>query len=484
MLPAHSHLGFAIALTQVIVERSAIAMNSTLRSRLQSLGLGLAAAVCGAALRFALSWILGPIAPGVAFVPFVIAAAWWGGVGAGTIATTAGLGLAWFFFGLAASQNGFFAEAARVFLLLLAGWGISWLTHSLRQAKLRAEQERRHAATILASVTDGLIGLNSEFRLAYLNAAAENLLKRACGDPLGEPLRSKLRPAMQGRVKLSFEFRDQKSNQWLEVHAYPDDLGGLSVLLRDIAERKQSEQAMAEANRALERSNAELQQFAYVAAHDLREPLRNLMSHSELIVERHGDALGEEGRELMNTAVQGARRMHALIDDLLIYCQAVGKDDRRYGAVDCDAVLSFLRGNFSPMLAECGGKMSWGQLPGLYASESQVIQVFQNLIGNALKYRSDKPPLVQISASVRADEWVFAIQDNGIGIASQHQEEIFGLFRRLHGRDIPGTGLGLAICKRIVEHYGGRIWVESEEGVGSTFYFSFPESRVAEPVSS
>lgn len=128
--------------------------------------------------------------------------------------------------------------------------------------------------------------------------------------------------------------------------------------------------------------------------------------------------------------------------------------------------------------------MSWGQLPGLYASESQVIQVFQNLIGNALKYRSDKPPLVQISASVRADEWVFAIQDNGIGIASQHQEEIFGLFRRLHGRDIPGTGLGLAICKRIVEHYGGRIWVESEEGVGSTFYFSFPESRVAEPVSS
>jgi len=235
---------------------------------------------------------------------------------------------------------------------------------------------------------------------------------------------------------------------------------------------------MAETNRALERSNSELQQFAYVAAHDLREPLRNLMSHSELITLRYSEVLGADGRELLNFAIGGARRMQTLVDDLLVYCQVVAQNEDRCDAVDCDAVLSFLVANFSPELAECGGKIVWGQMPELRAPESQVMQLFQNLIGNALKYRSEKPLLVNISAVPQHEEWEFSIQDNGIGIAPRHQEEIFNLFKRLHGRDIPGTGLGLAICKRIVEHYGGRIWVTAQEGQGSTFRFRFPASRV------
>jgi signal transduction histidine kinase len=456
-------------------------MNSSWPSRIRSLGLGLAAVVCGTALRLLLYPVLGPLAPGVAFIPFVIGAAWFGGTAAGSVAAVVGYLVARYLFNITAPMAGPLSEGLRALLFLLAGWGISWLTHSLRAAKIRAERERRHAATILASVSDGLIGLDPEFRLTYLNATAETLLGCTRGDLLAEPLRTKVGPAMQQRAKLSFEYRDQRSGGWFDVHVYPDEQGGLSILLRDIAERKEAEHAMAEANRALERSNSELQQFAYVAAHDLREPLRNLMTYNELISRKFGEALGEEGRELLDNTVQGARRMRDLVDDLLVYCQAVGQGEGAFAAaVDCDAVLSFLLANFSPLLAECNGKVSWGTLPSLYASESQVMQLFQNLVGNALKYRSERPPEVHISAARRDEEWIFSIKDNGIGIAPQYREEIFGLFRRLHAPDIPGTGLGLAICKRIVDHYGGRIWVEAEEGNGSTFFFSFPESKVQE----
>ncbi len=452
-------------------------MSSSLRSRFRSLGLGLAGAFAGAVFRRALYPVLGPLAPGVAFVPFILAAAWFGGTSAGIIATVAGYAAARFFFNFT-PLNGPLANSVQAILFLAAGWAISWLTDSLRQTKERAEENQRRAVTILASVTDGLIGLNREFQVGYLNAAAERLLGRLGGNALGEPLQSKLQPAMEQRAQLSFEYRDSKSSVWLEVHAYPDETGGLSVLLRDISERKKIEQSMAEANRALEQSNAQLQQFAYVAAHDLSEPLRNLMGHSEIIANRYGDFLGEEGREMLGVTVNAARRMQALVDDLLIYCQVVGQDEDRYAVVDCDAVLSFLRGNFSQQLSACGGQISWDHLPALRAPESRVMQLFQNLLGNALKYRSEKAPVVHISAFHENEEWIFSIQDNGLGVAPRYQEEIFGLFRRLHGRDIPGTGLGLAICKRIVEHYGGRIWVKSEEGHGSNFCFSFPDSRV------
>jgi PAS domain S-box-containing protein len=457
-------------------------MSSSWRDRFLSLALGLAAALCGLALRSVLYPVLGPLAPGLTFVPFLIAAAWLGGTGAGIVATLAGYGAARYIFDITPPTAGPLSEGVRVLLFLLSGTAISWLTHSLRTARNRAERERRNAATILSSVTDGLIGLDREFRLSYLNAAAEKLLGCSRGDVLGEPLRNNLTGPMSQRVKFSFEYHDQKSNRWFDVHAYPDEQGGLSVLLRDIAERKQAEQGMAEANRALERSNGELQQFAYFAAHDLREPLRNLMNSNELIARRYSEVLGAEGRELLDTTIQGARRMRDLVDDLLVYCQAVGQGDATFSAVDCDAMLTFLLGNFSPLLTECGGQVTWERLPNLCVSESQVLQLFQNLLGNALKYRSGSPPLVHIAAVHEKEEWIFSIQDNGIGIAPQYREEIFGLFRRLHASHIPGTGLGLAICKRIVEHYGGRIWVQAQEGSGSTFYFSFPEARVQEPV--
>ena len=456
-------------------------MSSFWRSRFLNLGLGLAAAVCGLALRSVLYPVLGPLAPGVAFVPFVIAAAWFGGTGAGVVASLAGYALARYLFGISAPLAGPASEGVRLVLFLLSGTAISWLTDALRTARKRAEHERRHAATILASVSDGLIGLDREFRLTYMNGAAEKLLGR---DPLTEPLESRLRAPMKQRTKLSFEYHDAKSNRWFDVHAYPDEQGGLSVLLRDIGERKQAEEAMAEANRALERSNAELQQFAYVAAHDLREPLRNLMTYNELIARQFGEAIGSEGRRLLNTTVQSARRMRDLVDDLLVYCQVVGQGESTFAAVDTDAVLSFLLGNFSPLLAECGGQLTWDRLPDLYMSESQVMQLFQNLLGNAIKYRSARPPTVHISAVYAKEEWIFSVRDNGVGVAPEHREEIFGLFRRLPAPDIPGTGLGLAICKRIVEHYGGRIWVEAQEGQGSTFYFSFPEAQVQEPARS
>src|SRR5271165_4655368 len=241
-------------------------MSSSWRSRLLSLGLGLAAAVCGLALRSVLYPVLGPLTPGLAFVPFVIAAAWFGGTGAGVIASLAGYALARYLFGTSPPLAGPASEGVRLILVVSSGAAISWLTDSLRTARKRAELERRRAATILGSVSDGLIGLDQDFRLTYLNDTAEKLLGRSCGESLTDPLLSSLRAPMNQRTKLSFEYHDAKSNRWFDVHAYPDEQGGLSVLLRDIGERKQAEQAMEEANRALERSNAELQQFAYVAA--------------------------------------------------------------------------------------------------------------------------------------------------------------------------------------------------------------------------
>ncbi len=240
-------------------------------------------------------------------------------------------------------------------------------------------------------------------------------------------------------------------------------------ILEDLDAEKRKVEA---ANQELARSNAELEQFAYVASHDLQEPLRMVSSYTQLLETRYGDTLDDKAKKYIFYAVDGARRMQGLINDLLTYSR-VGTRAQPLERTDSHAALGEAIRNLSSALAETGALVTNGDLPLVLADRSQLVQLFQNLLGNAVKFHGLESPRVHVSAEARGDEWVFRVQDNGIGIPAQHFERIFVIFQRLHTREeFPGTGIGLALCKRVVERHGGRIWVESEPGVGSSFYFS------------
>jgi light-regulated signal transduction histidine kinase (bacteriophytochrome) len=224
----------------------------------------------------------------------------------------------------------------------------------------------------------------------------------------------------------------------------------------------------------LERSNAELQQFAYVASHDLQEPLRMVANFTQLLAERYASQLDDDAREFIAFAVGGAVRMQALIQDLLSYAR-VGTRARSFEPVDCNEALARAEWNLQTSIVENGALVSHEDLPVISADATQLVQLFQNLIGNGIKFKGANPPRVHVSAVRRADDWVFSVRDNGIGIASQYAERIFVIFQRLHRpEEYPGTGIGLAVCKKIVERHGGKIGVESEPGNGSTFFFNIP----------
>ncbi len=236
----------------------------------------------------------------------------------------------------------------------------------------------------------------------------------------------------------------------------------------DIEDQKRQSEELA-------RSNAELQRFAYVASHDLKEPLRMVSLYMDLLGARYKGKLSEEADEFIRFAVDGALRMRALIDDILSFSR-VGRSGEPEVSVDCAAIVATVIESLKPAIDESRAEIELGALPTLFGSQFEIEQLFQNLIGNAVKFRRPGvAPRVKIFAEQKRAAWVVSVQDNGIGIAQQYFPLIFGMFERLHGRhEYPGTGLGLAICKKIAETHGGRIWVESEEGHGSTFHFSWP----------
>jgi PAS domain S-box-containing protein len=264
------------------------------------------------------------------------------------------------------------------------------------------------------------------------------------------------------------------------ITAVRDDQGtlrGFSSVTRDITERKQAEQRLQATLEELERSNKELEQFAYVASHDLQEPLRMVSSYTQLLAQRYEDQLDEKAKKFIDYAVDGAVRMQTLINDLLTYSR-VSTQGRTFEEIDSRATLEEALRNLTAAIAETGAVVVSGELPRVPADASQLSQVFQNLIGNAMKFRSSEVPQISISASDLGRAWRFSVKDNGIGIQAQYAEKVFVIFQRLHTRlEYPGTGIGLAICKRIVERHGGSIWFESEQGRGSTFHFTIPKKR-------
>ncbi len=303
---------------------------------------------------------------------------------------------------------------------------------------------------------------------------------------------------------------------WLELYAFPliapgsNQVTGVIEYFRDISDRKKAEEALRaseerhvaqleqrikertselvlaneqlineinerkQVESELQRSNAELQQFAYVASHDLQEPLRMISSYMQLLERRYKGQLDHDADEFIGYAVDGAKRMQGLIGDLL-QLSRVGTRENIFEATDCEAILKQALGNLQASIADCCGHVTQDPLPEVTADATQLVLLFQNLIGNAVKFRGTETPLIHVSAEPKNGKWLFSVRDNGIGIDPEHSDRIFVIFQRLHGRDeYPGTGIGLALCKKIVERHGGQIWVESEPGQGATFFFTIP----------
>jgi len=253
-----------------------------------------------------------------------------------------------------------------------------------------------------------------------------------------------------------------------------DRLARLPESVRRAIQEKRCREEHSEGQKELARSNRDLEQFAYIASHDLQEPLRMVATYTQLLAERYRGKLDDDADKYIHYAVDGALRMQKLIEDLLTFSRA-GRHGTEVESNDCNALLETAVTNLQAAIQESGAQVLYDHLPVVVADRTQLAHVFQNLIGNAIKFRAAEPPVIRVAAESTAGEWIFSVADNGIGIAPEHAEIVFAIFKRLHTREeYPGSGIGLSICKKIVEQHGGRIWVESRPGKGATFKFTLP----------
>jgi PAS domain S-box-containing protein len=371
-------------------------------------------------------------------------------------------------------------------------------------AQEETQQQQHLLQLIIESIADGVVVADCSGKFLLFNSAAKRCLgigatntdpdqwSERYGTYLPDtvtpypsddlPLVRALRGENVDSTEVFIRNAEVPDGRLLDITGGPlrDEGGALRggvVVFRDITERKKSEEHLVKTVGELKRSNDELQQFAYVASHDLQEPLRMVASYTQLLAKRYKGRLDSDADEFIAYAVDGSTRMQGLIQDLLAYSRA-GAAGKVLHEISSEKALNEALTNLRATIGESGAMVTHDVLPAITTDDTQLAQVFQNLVGNAIKYRSAEVPRVHISAKKNGgNEWIFSVRDNGLGIDPQYFERIFILFQRLHGpREFKGTGIGLAICKKMLERLGGRIWVDSQPKKGSTFYFSLPES--------
>jgi len=373
---------------------------------------------------------------------------------------------------------------------------------SMRRRRMEAERALRESQATLQSFYDSspfLMGVveikDGDLVAVYFNTAAakfmggdEKSFQGQRGEELGVPAEidalwtEYCRRSQREGHSVTFEYEHPRPADtcWLSacVNSLGDGPAGrprFSFVAQDITERKNGEALLQRSNDELRLSNADLEQFAYSASHDLQEPLRQIAIYSQMLEKKYGSKLDGKASQYLGYRIEGAHRMEMLLSGLLAYSQVARTPDSLSESVDVGEVLESVKKNLSTTIQETGAEISASVLPVVHGEPVPLLLLFQNLVSNALKYRSKEKPRVKITASRAASHWLFAIEDNGIGIPKEFQTQIFGMFKRLHSRtEYSGAGIGLAICQKIVERNGGRIWVESELGSGSTFFFTLP----------
>ena len=360
----------------------------------------------------------------------------------------------------------------------------------LLESKGQTETVRDLLQTTLTSIADAVVATDLSGRITFINPVALELTGWDEAGALGQPIESVCRLLDEGTQAPILDLANRavrdnpndpspavtllaKNGQRIPVDERGTPLRnregktiGAVLVFRNITARKEAESALV-------RSNEDMQQFAYAASHDLKTPLRTVTNFSQLLASRYRGRLDSEADEFIAFIVNAGKQMGQLLDALLEYSRS-GEIVDKPRLVQAADVLESALANLRAEIDETGAVISHAPLPMLVIDELHLRQLFQNLVGNAIKYRGGKAPEVQVSAEQHGDDWLFSVRDNGMGIEPRHHERIFGVFKRLHGPEYPGAGIGLASCRKIVERCGGRIWVESEPGKGSTFHFTLP----------
>lgn len=459
---------------------------------------------------------LSPIVSGL-YLLAVAAAGWWGGTIAGILVSFALVPV----FTLTVTHGKAILPPHLNIPAMFVLCGVAVLTGQVAGARRRAEKilrlaneqleervkertaELEHARswleTTLASIGDAVIATDHQGKVLFMNAMAEDLTgwtqREALGRPLAEVfvIRNEYRDVAAddpvGKVLATGAISGFANHTVLvsrhgrripiddsaaPIRSGEAGLTGVVLVFRDVTERREIERLAEDARKQLEQNNQELQQFAYAASHDLQEPLRNLVIYTQLLKRKHSDQLSTDASRIVQSLTDGAMRMNSLLNDLLAYTQIWSTTE---GVVPSDLrhVFEAVVSSLGATIEATGAKVDCGDLPVLRMNEVHLQQLLQNLVGNALKYRSEAPPVILVDCKRAGGDWKVSVADNGIGIDPVYKEKIFEPFKRLHDKEkYPGTGVGLALCQKIVQRYGGRIWVESEPGKGATFFFTVP----------